>query len=281
MGLDVYLTRYERSLEEQERIEAEAETRGEEIDEAVLFEFGYSSYNDLPEAKKTDYFSVCRQRKVAAGFSEFGGLSDAESHSETIEHASPRHPDHYFKIGYFRSSYNDGGINNVLRRAGLGGLYEIFEPADRDRFVPDWRACLDRARGTLTEWQAHRARSGGVDIMRAESNPFTDPRELACSEHAALERYITQRDGYVKRKGFSGHYSNRDGEFMMDEPLRVRAIIAGTHDGFAGVRPCQYVVYEQQGDSDWYGQALEIVIETIEWVLAKPDHEKYALRWSS
>jgi hypothetical protein len=34
-------------------------------------------------------------------------------------------------------------------------------------------------------------------------------------------------------------------------------------------------------DLEWYVQALDIVVETIEYVLAKPDKEKYYFHWSS
>ncbi len=44
--------------------------------------------------------------------------------------------------------------------------------------------------------------------------------------------------------------------------------------------PCTYLVYEA-GDMDWYKQALEIVVEMIEWVLGQPDPSKFYLHWSS
>ena len=40
-----------------------------------------------------------------------------------------------------------------------------------------------------------------------------------------------------------------------------------------------YLIYE--ADLSWYQQALEIVLETIEYVLSQPDKEKYVLHWSS
>ena len=41
---------------------------------------------------------------------------------------------------------------------------------------------------------------------------------------------------------------------------------------------CVYVVTES--DNTWYIQALEIVRDTIKYVLSKEDKEKYYLHWS-
>ncbi len=40
-----------------------------------------------------------------------------------------------------------------------------------------------------------------------------------------------------------------------------------------------FVVYEVD-DLDWYLQALDIVVETCDYVLAQPDINKYVLHWS-
>jgi hypothetical protein len=45
-----------------------------------------------------------------------------------------------------------------------------------------------------------------------------------------------------------------------------------------GTRPCIYVVTES--DNTWYLQALEVVRETIEFVLSQEDKELYYLHWS-
>jgi len=45
-----------------------------------------------------------------------------------------------------------------------------------------------------------------------------------------------------------------------------------------GERDCVYVVTES--DNSWYLQALEIVRETIEYVLSRENKEQYYLHWS-
>lgn len=47
--------------------------------------------------------------------------------------------------------------------------------------------------------------------------------------------------------------------------------------------PAVYVIYEKprSDQPDYYLTALRIVKETIEYVLAQPDRQKFFLRWSS
>jgi len=52
----------------------------------------------------------------------------------------------------------------------------------------------------------------------------------------------------------------------------VRAVIPGKED--------IYIVHKDSG-LGWYVEALEIVVETIEYVLNQPDPETYYLVWSS
>jgi hypothetical protein len=63
----------------------------------------------------------------------------------------------------------------------------------------------------------------------------------------------------------------------MAEPLKVLAMIPGIQT-VLGTRPCIYVVTES--DNTWYLQALEVVRETIEFVLSQEDKELYYLHWS-
>jgi hypothetical protein len=202
---------------------------------------------------------------------------------EKLEEVSALHPKHYFKRGYFRSSYNSGGINSVLRRMLDSGheLYWVFGDPQDYIVTPDWHACLDRARSLLAEYHEAAAKSAGIDVMRFEANAFSHPSELVGSEKQALDVFLRER----ARESPCDHYSNRDGSFLLrDRVLRVRGVIPGVHESFAGAgMPCCYLVVEEDPnpDGDFYEQAIEIVVETIEWVLAQPDPASYILHWSS
>jgi hypothetical protein len=69
----------------------------------------------------------------------------------------------------------------------------------------------------------------------------------------------------------------------MKKPLPVHGIIMGFEKGFFGTEPvpCTYLVWEDEEKFEWYTQALEIVIETCDWVLAQKDKSKYWISWSS
>ena len=45
---------------------------------------------------------------------------------------------------------------------------------------------------------------------------------------------------------------------------------------------CMYVITKKDTSGpDWYLQALEVVLETIEYVLEQPNPDSYRLAWSS
>ncbi len=124
--------------------------------------------------------------------------ADAPSAEGTaVERDSAKYPAHRFSVGYFFSAYNDGGIEQVLKRARLHGLHWIFNVSNEYEVTPDWDVALARVNETIEKYSA----------------------------------YLV----------------------------------------FA---------YRQREATDWYLQALEIVKETIEYVLAQPDRDRFYLRWS-
>jgi hypothetical protein len=64
----------------------------------------------------------------------------------------------------------------------------------------------------------------------------------------------------------------------MGKPLQVVGAIPGRHFG----KPCVYlVIQESDADGLWLEQALEVVVETCEWVMAQPDCAACRLHWSA
>jgi hypothetical protein len=73
-------------------------------------------------------------------------------------------------------------------------------------------------------------------------------------------------------------FSNKDGHFYLDKKgLSVHALMPGI-DMFQ--RPCTFAIYKLKDGNKYYVQGLEIVKETIEYVLAQKDPQSYYLRWS-
>jgi hypothetical protein len=74
-------------------------------------------------------------------------------------------------------------------------------------------------------------------------------------------------------------YSSAEGHFYIKDPLEVLAMIPGETD-ILGKQPCVYMVYREVEKYRWYIEALKIVVETIDHVLAQPDPENYVFHWS-
>lgn len=193
-------------------------------------------------------------------------------------------PDHYFKVGYFRSSYNESGIDKVMRKAGLPGLGEIMgAPGDGDDFKPDWDACLVRVNDVIQKY---------TDFVNSDAGKFyvTEVRPMyeygAVDEKGALACYL---EATSRPTSFEGGFSNRDGEFF-PQGHTLRAVITKKYEAPARGdllgqllnRPSVFLVLdkEQTGKEDWHLTALRIVKETIEYVMAQPDRAQYYLSWS-
>ena len=122
MGLDIYLYKYEdfestRSREEKyEKFSEEAWERAGE-------------YNSLTEDEKDEINKKCEAFAASLDLDKYGS---AQAGRTRIEVDHKKWSDHLFKLGYFRSSYNDGGIERILMNMGLPTLHEVFGKEDND-----------------------------------------------------------------------------------------------------------------------------------------------------
>jgi len=95
-----------------------------------------------------------------------------------------------------------------------------------------------------------------------------------------MQRYIENKP-QAKDKNFSS-YSNIDGYFSMDEPIEVYAIIQGKSEyKFTGEQQETYVIAKDKTKLKFYIQALDIIEETIHYVLTQPNPQNYRLSWSA
>jgi hypothetical protein len=260
MGLDVYLTRYEnRALsKERERLYEERT--------AAMYERKLSD-----DAEQAERERIARE----LGLTSWG---DDEVNVVSVRMPSTLDPEHTFDIGYFRSSYNESGINAYLGRVlGGGGLYAVFPEAEHDEyeFQPDWAAAKRRAL-EMAEALHDRAQSRPYDVTVVRTNSFLAPTALPASASAALELFCSQN-----QPAFDA-YSSAQGEFFMKKPLPVRAFIPGMRQSMGNPTPVLYAVFDVSPDhSKWYETALRIVAETCDYVLSQPERDKFWLRWSA
>jgi hypothetical protein len=214
------------------------------------------------------------------------GLDDCGQHPsrERVAINSTIDPEHMFKVGYFRSSYNSGGINHVLDNLGFAGLYQIMGVGwDVSEPEIDWDEALRNANQAISAYEAHLASPAGkyrVDHIRPMGQSGAD------GEKAALELFVGQLQAMPTSD--MRDFSNGDGHFFLDGK-KVCAIIpeqakAPTGNPMLDMlnQPGVFVISEKEPSEkrDWYLTALLIVKETIEYVLAQPDRENYYMVWS-
>jgi hypothetical protein len=110
MGLDVYLY------------------HSPDWDDSIRREEGYEEeankiYKEIEDREERD----AKLKGLAEAWNIMeGDFYVRPSEMTNIELPSTLHPDHMFKIGYFRSSYNSDGINSVLRDRLDKDLYWVF-----------------------------------------------------------------------------------------------------------------------------------------------------------
>jgi hypothetical protein len=102
-------------------------------------------------------------------YEDFAKVKDSldgmeEDPGEHINQDSQEFPEHYFKIGYFRSSYNSGGLNSILNDAIKKDLYWIFQTSQDYYVQPDWKSSRRRAVQVLEEFINWEKRFSNVGI---------------------------------------------------------------------------------------------------------------------
>ena len=265
MGLDIYLKRCPDWTGELAKEKLDDELTDADWDEA-------GEYSSLSQEQRDTIRAKQRVRRAGAGLDEFGS-SDL---IETIEEDSVTDPQHLFKVGYLRSSYNSGGIQSVLHRIGLPGLDYIFGPSDEYHINPDWQACLERANEVIAKYDAwYHSEYSAFDV--AEISNIDGVR----SAEDALKVFLKERKEYDKQPKAFDAYSSREGTFYMSG-MQVYGFIRNTGYGSG-----MFAVYKRTRtgtlNDDWYYKALLITRETIDYVLAKSPQEQgnYRLAWSS
>lgn len=263
MGLDVslkYSASRAQALANQELCSANEDAAWEKAGE----------YDSLTDEQK----DAIRAAKVAFNATlncdEYGSSNDVTN----IELDSKIHPDHMFKIGYLRSSYNSGGINSVLKRIGCPDLYDIFEPGEDYYVSPNWQLAQARAQAAINAIKEHMAGPmAAYDVI--EVNGY-DP---VGSKEEALELLRKEMD---RPSSFGGGYSNRAGDWFLGDGLKIVGAVPGK-PSFMG-NPTYYLFTKSDevgGNFKWYMEALEVTKEMIDYVLAQPDPDNFYLGWSA
>lgn len=199
---------------------------------------------------------------------------------ERIEIDSTRHPEHMFKIGYFRSSYNSGGLESRGRSLNLPTLHEVLGNEAREDYMvqPDWRKSLQLAKDARDAWKREETRLRGFDVFVESGNPFRG--SPIASESDALNAVLEASERWESEDGGFDSYSNLEGVFFRDG-VQVHGLFVGMKDSLGRSVPCVYVVTKSDESAiQWYVDAWDVVVETCEYVLSQPDPDKFFFHWS-
>lgn len=253
MGLDVYLYKFD-DFETSKRIQKESEEGSEKIWAEIQ---QGKKYEELTEEQKNEARTRTNQLSRELNVKEHEG--------EKTEFNSFKYPLHYFKVGYFRSSYNGCGFNHVVGDAIGITLNSLLNPKDEYEFMPDWEGAKVLTEDAITKFKEY-LNKGAYRVYEVRNYH----NKVAESEDA-LKVFFNELERNKQHPGFFDDYSNSEGDFML-KGFNINAVING-EDGV-------FLIYEDKGMA-WYLEALEIVLETIEHVLSQPDKDKYVLHWSS
>lgn len=269
MGLDVSLYKVD-DLEKMLEKEKDYEKKSEKIWEK---ERAGRNYDLLTEKEKDEIHSKCVKLAEKMGLTKDGEYKN----KKRIEKNSRVHPDHMFKIGYMRSSYNDGGINSVLREIIGMDLYTIFTPNDDYYQKIDWKKALEKAKEVYDAFSKHLEQA---PFRCMPTTSFFSSTSVT-SEKEALEVATEEFKRFNSENGPKYNYSNKSGDFYFKSPLEICGIIKGTSERTFNkeTKECAYLIYKS--DMAWYKEALEVVIEQIKYVLKQDDPSQFVLGWSA
>lgn len=278
MGLDVFLYHFTKDIEKVIADEQSYRDAAEEIWQMEEARVGAKSYACLTEDERQAIRAKTEALRDRLGLDERGESPDKEK----IAIDSASYPDHYFKVGYWRSSYNATGINEILEQTIGRTLFNIFpnlEPYAGDPMPEvDWEEAKGRAEDFLARFIKYLDENGSYHVTRIPPWSWDTP-DTPQDEAGARAIFRKEREKAEARPDdpFGNSYSTSYGFFWLDEdPASIRAAIPGVADG----RRCLFLIRDvDKEDMDWYVHALEIVIETIDYVLAQPDPSQYRLYW--
>ena len=225
----------------------------------------------------------CKELDKTFDCDEYGSPNSIED----IEQPSPGHPDHMFQIGYFRSSYNNAGLNIFFQDIGLPDLYDIFAVDDKNEsyyVAVNWKDSLTRCDKTIDAYKKHLASPiGNHNVVFIGQLIFCESKDTVKTPKEALGFFAKELDIRNKKENDMKWYMTGGiGANFMFPGIEVNAVIPG--NGPLN-EPGVYVIYKSKNVDDngnnWYLDALEIVKETIGYVLSQDDPDQFRLGWSA
>lgn len=176
------------------------------------------------------------------------------------------YPENEFKIGYFPLLQEEESLDSVLRDLGLPNLLSIFDGEENLVFKPNWDSSLEKVERLIQDF----SRIGKYMTRPIFINPVGSDRVQGKKD--AMKIFLR----HLEKP--SSEIEERSGEFYLEGDKKLLGLIPGTYN-FSPFRKnkesCMYAIVEF--DNTELLHSLEIVRDTIKFVLEQEDKEKYYL----
>lgn len=217
MGLDVYLYRYngERTIA---------------MDLQELKEHG-NAIEDADGEAKQKYID---DNKLHLHVNKYGGPAIKE---EGVELDSAKYPEHMFKIGYLRSSYNNSGFDSMLSQLCNYDLGTIFNYDGDYMFIPDWDKSLVRCDAMIDQLKCN---NGYVVYPISPFNGIPTTMNHNCHKEAdSLRQYNSIMEENHKDEPFETN------EFQIwPKGTTLLAVVSGSNTILMRDESDEYYVYK-------------------------------------
>lgn len=200
---------------------------------------------------------------------------------EVIEFSESPHPDHLFKMDYYRSAYNSSGFNSVADTHGIPNLYDIFGDPDGYDYQPDWEVALYRAREAVEKWRALEESPDAyftvIEVTDLDSYIKTNP---GLTEKTSIAKIVKT----MEKTTFDGTWLGKEGVTSTLKYI-FHGLFIGTVKNYAGrdVSAAHVILKSANNENQitWYREAAEVVLASITEIANHPEREGFYLRWSS
>ena len=216
MGLDVCLYKYMgfntieqdyRELEKHNEVfeDIYTKTRQELVGAVSYSELEPEQINNIKNKVRVRLSQHIEKNNFPFSVGEYG---DVNINSQQIEMDSKLYPEHMFKIGYMRSSYNASGFNSYIREIIGHDLYWVFDVKDEYIIKPDWEKAKIRI-GVLID---QLGMDPGYSVLRVSLDNLFLNDSLSLKENkATAERDTLNRFMKIIENNTNKNDFNEDG----------------------------------------------------------------------
>ncbi|MEO7717342.1 MAG: hypothetical protein ABIY70_14165 [Capsulimonas sp.] len=260
---------------------------------------------EITQAQHEEYSRRCREASLAMGFDENRNHHESE---EDIRFPSKRYPDHFFDVGFIRTSYEHNGFDQVLKiltRKDLAYIFDVVthlgSPNSASTYFPNWLLVAARLAEVSQEFNRRVKEADGafLTVVNWIHEPLRDATDV-------LQRYVNNRDLEKYDKLINEEDSKAAGVWYPEQPITsidiAKQRVQGNQDvpifpygplplhgltrGYiqyhSNDQPKEvlFLVTECLGVYDFYVQGIEIIQEMVDLVLAHPEPNKFAIDWN-